>query len=217
MNATTKTSRFLQDLERVSQMRHQVADRLQQTIAHIHQAEAEAQQGSGEMGFDRDLVDLTKAMTSLKQGVFRLMVLGDMKRGKSTFLNALIGENLLPSDVNPCTALLTVLRYGPEKKVTVFFKATKLPETLDFDTFKTKYTIDPAEAKRLEDSNELAFPDVDYAVVEYPLELLSKGIEIIDSPGLNDTEARNELSLNYLNNCHAVLFVLSATQPCTLC
>ena len=52
--------------------------------------------------------------------------------------------------------------------------------------------------------------------MEYPLELLSKGIEIIDSPGLNDTEARNELSLGYLNNCHAVLFVLSASQPCTL-
>ncbi len=31
-----------------------------------------------------------------------------MKRGKSTFINALLGEKLLPSDVNPCTALLTM-------------------------------------------------------------------------------------------------------------
>jgi GTPase SAR1 family protein len=216
MMTTAKTNRFLQDLERVSRVRHQVADCLQRMGAGLQQAEVAAQQGSGEMGFDRDLADLTKTSTNLKQGVFRLMVLGDMKRGKSTFLNALIGENLLPSDVNPCTALLTVLRYGQQKKVTVHFKAGRASESLDFATFKTKYTIDPAEAKRLEDSNQPAFPDVDYAVVEYPLELLSKGIEIIDSPGLNDTEARNELSLGYLNNCHAVLFVLSATQPCTL-
>jgi Dynamin family len=108
------------------------------------------------------------------------------------------------------------LRYGEQKKVTVHFKDGKPPESIDFSAFKTKYTIDPAEAKRLEESNQPAFPDVDYAVVEYPLDLLSKGIEIIDSPGLNDTEARNELSLGYLNNCHAVLFVLSASQPCTL-
>jgi replication fork clamp-binding protein CrfC len=48
------------------------------------------------------------------------------------------------------------------------------------------------------------------------LPLLEKGIEIVDSPGLNDTEARNELSLGYINNCHAILFVLRATQPCTM-
>jgi GTPase SAR1 family protein len=211
-----KTNRFLQDLDRVARVRREVANSLQQMAKKLEQAETAANSGSGQMGFERDLIDLRKASTSLQQGVFRLMVLGDMKRGKSTFLNALIGENILPSDVNPCTALLTVLRYGQEKKVTVHFKTDHPPESLDFESFKQKYTIDPTEAKELEDSNKLAFPDVDYAVVEYPLELLEKGIEIIDSPGLNDTEARNELSLGYLNNCHAVLFVLSASQPCTL-
>jgi GTPase SAR1 family protein len=216
MMSTAKTNRFLQDLDRVARVRHEVANCLKQMATNLQQAETAAKSGSGEMGFDRDLADLTKAGQNLQQGVFRLMVLGDMKRGKSTFLNALIGENVLPSDVNPCTALLTVLRYGTEKKVTIHFKGDRRPEELDFASFKTKYTIDPSEAKRLEESNKPAFPDVDYAVVEYPLDLLSKGIEIIDSPGLNDTEARNELSLGYLNNCHAVLFVLSATQPCTL-
>jgi Dynamin family len=49
-----------------------------------------------------------------------------------------------------------------------------------------------------------------------PLPFLEKGIEIVDSPGLNDTEARNELSLGFLNNCHAILFVMRASQPCTL-
>ncbi len=216
MMSTAKTNRFLQDLDRVARVRQEVAGSLSRMVANLQKSELAAQTGSGEMGFDRDLADLTKASTNLQNGVFRLMVLGDMKRGKSTFLNALIGENILPSDVNPCTALLTVLRYGEQKKVTVHFKDGKLPESIDFGAFKTKYTIDPAEAKKLEESNKPAFPDVDYAVVEYPLELLSKGIEIIDSPGLNDTEARNELSLGYLNNCHAVLFVLSASQPCTL-
>ena len=77
-------------------------------------------------------------------------------------------------------------------------------------------TIDPAEAKQLEANEELAFPNVSHAIAEYPLPLLEKGVEIVDSPGLNDTEARNELSLGYINNCHAILFMLRATQPCTL-
>lgn len=200
---------FLNDLERVIQVRAQVAASLDIMADTINQAEV--------LGDNTRLDnDIRVASNNLRTGVFRLMVLGDMKRGKSTFLNALIGERILPSDVNPCTAILTVLRYGAEKKVTVHFDDGKPPQVMDFETFKVKYTIDPAEAKRLEQDNKQAFPGVTHAIVEYPLPLLERGIEIVDSPGLNDTEARNELSLGYINNCHAILFVLRASQPCTL-
>ncbi|AFY45955.1 dynamin family protein [Nostoc sp. PCC 7524] len=210
------TDRFIQDLERVAQVRSEIAVCLQNLSETIVKAELDGENSSGKLSLERDLEDINVVSKNLKKGVFRLLVLGDMKRGKSTFLNALIGENLLPSDVNPCTAVLTVLRYGLEKKVTIHFNDGKKPQTLDFQSFKYKYTIDPAEAKKLEQEKKQAFPDVDYAVVEYPLTLLEKGIEIVDSPGLNDTEARNELSLGYVNNCHAILFVMRASQPCTL-
>lgn len=210
------TDRFIQDLERVAQVRSEIAVCLQNLSETIVKAELDGENSSGKLSLERDLEDINVVSKNLKKGVFRLLVLGDMKRGKSTFLNALIGENLLPSDVNPCTAVLTVLRYGREKKVTIHFNDGKSPQELDFQSFKYKYTIDPAEAKKLEQEKKQAFPDVDYAVVEYPLTLLEKGIEIVDSPGLNDTEARNELSLGYVNNCHAILFVMRASQPCTL-
>jgi replication fork clamp-binding protein CrfC len=216
MNLKVETSNFLNDLERVAAVRREIADRLSNIATAINQSELAAAAASGKLGLETDSADINLASNNLRQGVFRLLVLGDMKRGKSTFLNALIGENLLPSDVNPCTALLTILRYGSEKKVTVYFNDGKSPKQLDFKSFKQNYTIDPAEAKRLEAEKKPAFPDIDCAVVEYPLPLLEKGIEIVDSPGLNDTEARNELSLGYINNCHAILFVLRATQPCTM-
>ncbi|MBW4672432.1 MAG: dynamin family protein [Cyanomargarita calcarea GSE-NOS-MK-12-04C] len=206
---------FINDLERVAQVRSEISVCLSQIAETINQAEL-ADFTSGKLSLERDIEDIKVASNNLKSGVFRLLVLGDMKRGKSTLLNALLGENLLPSDVNPCTALLTVLRYGAQKTVTVHFNDGKSPQQLDFQTFKYKYTIDPAEAKRLEQEKKPAFPDVSHAVVEYPLALLEKGIEIVDSPGLNDTEARNELSLGYVNNCHAILFVMRASQPCTL-
>ncbi len=216
MSYKIDTKNFLTNLERVAQVRGEVADCLVQIADALHQAEATGANKSGKLGLDREIEDASKASKNLRHGVFRLLVLGDMKRGKSTFLNALIGENLLPSDVNPCTALLTVLRYGNDKSVTVHFKDGKSPQRLDFKSFKQQYTIPPGEAKQLEQEKREAFPDVDYAVVEYPLPLLQKGVEIVDSPGLNDTESRNELSLGYINNCHAILFVLRASQPCTL-
>jgi replication fork clamp-binding protein CrfC len=216
MTYQVETDKFINDLERVVKVRSEISGCLNKLADIINQAELAGDTSSGKLSLSRDIEDITVASKNLSQGVFRLLVLGDMKRGKSTFLNALIGENLLPSDVNPCTAVLTVLRYGPEKKVTIHFNDGKSPQKLDFQSFKYKYTIDPAEAKKLEQEKKQAFPDVDYAVVEYPLTLLEKGIEIVDSPGLNDTEARNELSLGYVNNCHAILFVMRASQPCTL-
>jgi replication fork clamp-binding protein CrfC len=207
---------FINDLERVVQVRAEVGASLNRIAETLNQAEANNSNTSGKLSLERDIDDIRVASKNLRTGVFRLMVLGDMKRGKSTFLNALIGEKILPSDVNPCTALLTVLRYGSQKKVTVYFNDGKAPLDMGFDVFKNKYTIDPTEAKKLEQENRQAFPDVTHAIVEYPLPLLEKGIEIVDSPGLNDTEARNELSLGYINNCHAILFVLRASQPCTL-
>ncbi|MCY7381053.1 MAG: dynamin family protein [Microcoleus sp. CAN_BIN18] len=216
MNLKVETSNFLNDLERVATVRREIADRLSNIATAIEQSELAGTAASGKLGLETENADINLASKNLRQGVFRLLVLGDMKRGKSTFLNALIGENLLPSDVNPCTAFLTILRYGSEKKVTVYFNDGKSPKQLDFKSFKQDYTIDPAEAKRLESEQKPAFPDIDCAIVEYPLPLLEKGIEIVDSPGLNDTESRNELSLGYINNCHAILFVLRATQPCTM-
>ena len=208
--------KLIDDLERVASSRADVAQCLGKMADILSESESVAEERSGKLGLEAHIEDLQLASKNLKSGVFRLLILGDMKRGKSTLLNALIGENLLPSDVNPCTALLTVLRYGPEKKVTVYFKEGKRPEIIDFSTFKQKYTIDPDEGKKFEQEKKAAFPNVDYAVVEYPLPLLEKGVEIIDSPGLNDTEARNELSLNYVNNSQAILFVLRASQPLTL-
>jgi GTPase SAR1 family protein len=211
-----KTENFINDLEKISKARQEFAGYLSNTAEIIIEAEHSGSSESGRLSLDNTVADLKLIAKNLEEGVFRLLVLGDMKRGKSTFLNALIGERLLPTDVNPCTAVLTVLNFGQEKRVTVNFNDGKEPDRLDFESFKVRYTINPEEAKRLEEEGKQAFPGVDYAEVNYPLQLLEKGVQIIDSPGLNDTEARNNLTLGYVNNCHAILFVLSATQQFTL-
>ena len=204
------------DLEQIAQVRHQVAQVAGSVVQALTQTETTQAETSGRLGLGPQIKQVQTVAEALGKGTFRLLLLGDMKRGKSTFLNALLGERLLPSDVNPCTALLTVVKYGTSRQVTVYFNDDRPSETLDFETFKTQYTIAPDEAKKLDATQEVAFPHVSHAVVEYPLPLLQQGVEFVDTPGLNDTEARNEQVLTYVNDCQAIFFILSANQPCTL-
>lgn len=78
-----------------------------------------------------------------------MLVLGDMKRGKSTFLNAILGEDLLPRNVTACTALLTIIRYGERMIVTVFLNNGKAPIELSIEEFKRNYTLDLAVSNRM--------------------------------------------------------------------
>lgn len=210
-----EADRFGEDVGRATNIRREAAEILESTSKILTKSEAEGEKSSGKLGLEQEIADLNTVSDNLRQGVFRLLVLGDMNRGKSTLLNAVIGEKILPTGVNPCTAVLTIVRYGDYKQVTIHFNDDKPPESMDFNTFKERYTIPPDEAKILEEEGKEAFPDVEYAVIEYPLDLLEKGVELIDSPGLNDTESRNKLALGYINNCHAILFVLSAINAFT--
>ncbi|MDJ0705233.1 MAG: dynamin family protein [Leptolyngbyaceae cyanobacterium MO_188.B28] len=216
MEAAMDTMGLLENLEQSAQARDRVSQVFGNLVKTLTQAETVSPETSGQLGLSQQIKQIKQVEAALSQGTFRLLVLGDMKRGKSTFLNALLGDRLLPSDVNPCTAILTILRYGDSQQVTIHFKGDKPPETIDFQTFKENYTIDPDEAKKLDEQQELAFPDVSHAVVESTLPLLKQGVEFVDTPGLNDTEARNQQVLNYISDCQAILFVLNANQPCTL-
>lgn len=84
---------------------------------------AEAQRLFGEMGPDFLGVKhrVAELNERLSQGRFRLAVLGQFKRGKSTLLNALLGEALLPAGILPLTAVPTMLRPGPERLIRIVF------------------------------------------------------------------------------------------------
>ena len=59
----------------------------------------------------------------LLSGRFHLAVLGQFKRGKSTLLNALLGEELLPADILPVTAIPTFIEFSDKITVRVHFES----------------------------------------------------------------------------------------------
>lgn len=62
---------------------------------------------------------LQELAQDMKNDFFVVVVLGEFKRGKSTFINALIGQDLLPTDVLPETATINALMYNetPELQI----------------------------------------------------------------------------------------------------
>lgn len=143
---------------------------------------------------------------------FHLAVLGQFKRGKSTLLNALLGEPLLPMAVIPLTAIPTFLRAGPERLVRVFYADGRPPEELagrsaeEVAAFLARFVTEEANPR-----NRLG---VSHVEVFHPAPLLRQGVVLIDTPGVGSTHRHNtEVTLNFLPQCDAALFVVSADPP----
>src|SRR5271156_6992618 len=59
--------------------------------------------------------------TKLADDKLHLAVLGQMKRGKSSFINALLGAEILPTGVLPVTAIITEIKYGAVPEATIVY------------------------------------------------------------------------------------------------
>ena len=72
-----------------------------------------------------DLSALNPLLTSCREAVrrsdFLVAVLGRFKAGKSSFLDHLIGRNILPVGVVPVTSVVTEISYGKEDRVQIQF------------------------------------------------------------------------------------------------
>ncbi len=145
---------------------------------------------------------------------FQVAILGQFKRGKSTFLNALLGEALLPSGVIPLTAIPTFISWGSEPCVRVSYLGNRPPVQIGAatpdDIRNTLFTFVAEEANT---ENRLNVARVDLI---YSAPILKDGVSFIDTPGIGSTNAHNtDMALSVLPECDAALFIVSADPPIT--
>jgi hypothetical protein len=106
---------------------------------------------------------LTELKNRLVEGRFHLAVLGQFKRGKSTLLNALIGEPILPVAVIPLTAAPTFIQFGTEPMIQVSFGNGLNPEsfagqtTAERTAFLTRYVTEEGNPKNHHHMNPSAW------------------------------------------------------------
>ena len=147
----------------------------------------------------------------VKSQTFRLAVVSEFSRGKSTLLNALLGEELQPVRTVPCSGTLTVLKYGVERQVICHYKdGTKA--TIPFDQYQQQASI-PKESALGKRGFELKESNIAEIVLEHPgLELCRHHVEIVDSPGLNEHPDRTAVTERLLKNADAAIFLTHAQQ-----
>ncbi|MFA3783257.1 dynamin family protein [Melioribacteraceae bacterium 4301-Me] len=147
--------------------------------------------------------EIDELSEKVKQKKFYLVILGMFKRGKSTFINALLENEILPTAVVPLTSVITLIEYGNETSAEVSFR----------DDTKLKIPVEKVGEYISEEENKLNCKNVSIVRIYSPSEIL-KNISIIDTPGVGSTLSHNTLTTyEFIEKIDAAVFLLSADNP----
>lgn len=156
--------------------------------------------------FKSDIKWLSNVQDSYKNSKVRVGLIGITSSGKSTLINALIGERLLPQKVKPSSSVLVVCGYSINKKAIVFFEdeSNKKPKTI---TANIAVELEKFGDEQHNPKNKLQVKEIHLYTPKYKL---SKNITLVDSPGLDayEMEAHEKITLQLaLPTLDMVLFL----------
>jgi len=156
--------------------------------------------------FDAEQVaaDARSVAERVSEGRFYVACIGQFKRGKSSVLNALVGDSVLPTGVVPVTTVPTIVRYGSRASARVRFEAggwTDIPvKTVD------EYV---SEEKNPENTKHVAALEI-----FVPSPLLATGMCFVDTPGLGSVFTGNTAATQaFIPHIDAALVVIGADPP----
>jgi predicted GTPase len=157
-----------------------------------------------EMDAEQD--SMARLKTVVESETFKVLVLGEFNAGKSTFINALLGKEILPSYAKPATAIINEIKWAEEPSALLHFREPeKDPQPVEASQLE-KYVV-------IQDTlDEIVENPYSYIELFWPIDLCKNHVEIIDSPGLNESAVREKVTLDYLNKVDAVVFVMSALR-----
>ena len=121
-----------------------------------------------------ELAELIRRLT----GPLRVAIAGRLKAGKSTLLNAIVGEELAPTDARECTRIVTWYQHGEQPKV-VLYPRSGAPEIAYFS--RDSGALDVDLGGRSPD-------DIDRLEVSWPTSRLNH-LTLIDTPGIASISA----------------------------
>src|SRR6185312_8855698 len=152
--------------------------------------------------------------------VCRIVVAGEFSRGKSTVINALFGihgEIALPTGMTPTTPLacaIRVPRVGETDGATITYRGGRPARDLTIEQFRAGVRLaeEGASAAADQAAPDLHLGEARRVEVRITGAYLPAGVEIEDTPGLNEQAGRSAGALAALGRADLVLFVLAADQ-----
>ena len=105
---------------------------------------------------------IRKTSDQIISQVYRVAVIGEFKRGKSSLINALLGADVLPTDILPMTAAINRVLYGEKKQITIHYRDGRtedrsVEELIDFGT---KYDVQRGERAKTVQEIVVHYPSV---------------------------------------------------------
>lgn len=135
-----------------------------------------------------------------------VLVMGRFKSGKSTFLNALLGQNFLGTAAVPKTAVIAEISYSEQEDITLYPKKGKWKDG------DQPFKIKQAELDNYTSIDHSAGEDwetpFDKVVIKYPLDICKNGITIVDSPGLDDPAANDRVTKEYYPKTDSIIYCM---------
>ncbi len=139
-----------------------------------------------------------------REETLNVAVLGRFKAGKSSFLNHLLGRDLLPVGAVPVTSVVSEIRYGPKERAEIRFLDG---HTEDVPVEDIGAYVD--EARNPENRKRVAL-----AAVELPELARFRGIRFVDTPGLESVLSHNtDASLEWLPNVGLAIVAVGVDPP----
>ncbi len=144
-----------------------------------------------------------RQIRSRKKDPFTIVVAGEFKRGKSSLINALVGEEVMITDVIPETVTMNRLNYGAHKNEAVLSGGRRMVLR---DDELSRSSLEKLMAETGETIRQLE--------MWRPYDLL-QDIRIVDTPGLNDvTDDRlDQIVAEAMAQADAVIYVYSLGSP----
>ncbi|MEX2578843.1 MAG: dynamin family protein [Verrucomicrobiales bacterium] len=148
------------------------------------------------------------AMVSL--GLFRLVVMGEIKKGKSSFINSICGiQDLVPVHSDVATSTVFKIRYGARTRYTVYFQANEPGADLP----KKEIQANEVNEYGTEDGNPDNVKKVEFVAVEAPSPVLKGGLIIVDTPGVGGLfKKHRDITFRHAPKADAVFFVTDSIE-----
>ena len=130
----------------------------------------------------------------LKENAIKVPLVGGFNAGKSSLINAFINRNLLPTNIEPETAISYEMYYGQNERVELYRDDKKIDEK-PLDDIK-KFDVKPGDIAKV------------YVSTKVIKDLQDRGIIIVDMPGLDSgIQAHNDAILKYIDKGSAFVLV----------
>lgn len=139
---------------------------------------------------------------------------GEAKKGKSSLLNALLNEAspLFPVEINVCTNVVTIVRYGGTEKIEAYTEDAKAEKGFRIELIRREQIPDFVSEK----GNPGNYKQVRMLKVSLPNELLREGVVFVDTPGVGSLNIEHaEATYGFLPNADLLLFVTDSASGLT--